>query len=113
MEPDRSADDGFGSWRLGDQVGAIYTPVAVVIAIIAWAASGEAVRFLAVLVIATPCPLLIAIPVGTLGACSLAGVAVLSMNGASEGWQLGIIGLGGCFVAALCLFGTFKLLFRR
>src|SRR5947207_14095381 len=40
--------------RLGDQVGAIYTPVAVVIAIIAWAASGEAVRFLAVLVIATP-----------------------------------------------------------
>ncbi len=57
--------------RLGDQVGAIYTPVAVVIAIIAWAASGEAVRFLAVLVIATPCPLLIAIPVAIIGSISL------------------------------------------
>jgi heavy metal translocating P-type ATPase len=57
--------------RLGDQLGAIYTPVAVAIAIIAWAASGEAVRFLAVLVIATPCPLLIAIPVGIIGSISL------------------------------------------
>jgi heavy metal translocating P-type ATPase len=35
-------------------------------------ASGEAVRFLAVLVIATPCPLLIAIPVTIIGAISLA-----------------------------------------
>ena len=48
--------------RLGDQLGAIYTPVALAVAILAWVISGEAVRFLAVLVIATPCPLLIAIP---------------------------------------------------
>ena len=48
--------------RLGDQFGAIYTPVAVAVALVAWALSGEAVRFLAVLVVATPCPLLIAIP---------------------------------------------------
>ena len=34
----------------------------------AWIASGEAVRFLAVLVVATPCPLLIAIPVAIIGA---------------------------------------------
>jgi heavy metal translocating P-type ATPase len=58
--------------RLGDQLGAIYTPVAVAIAILAWMASGEAVRFLAVLVVATPCPLLIAIPVAIIGAISLA-----------------------------------------
>ena len=37
--------------RLGDQLGAIYTPVAVTVAILAWVFSGEAVRFLAVLVI--------------------------------------------------------------
>ena len=48
--------------RLGDQLGAIYTPVALAVAILAWVISGEAIRFLAVLVIATPCPLLIAIP---------------------------------------------------
>jgi heavy metal translocating P-type ATPase len=57
--------------RLGDQLGAIYTPVAVTIAVLAWAISGEAVRFLAVLVIATPCPLLIAIPVAIIGSISL------------------------------------------
>jgi heavy metal translocating P-type ATPase len=58
--------------RLGDQLGAYYTPLALGIALAAWAASGEAIRFLAVLVIATPCPLLIAIPVAIIGSISLA-----------------------------------------
>jgi heavy metal translocating P-type ATPase len=57
--------------RLGDQLGAIYTPVAVSIAVLAWLISGDAVRFLAVLVVATPCPLLIAIPVAIIGSISL------------------------------------------
>ena len=57
--------------RLGDQLGAIYTPVALAVAIIAWVISGEAVRFLAVLVIATPCPLLLAIPIAIIGSISL------------------------------------------
>jgi heavy metal translocating P-type ATPase len=57
--------------RLGDQLGAFYTPLAVAIALVAWAASGEALRFLAVLVVATPCPLLIAIPVAIIGSISL------------------------------------------
>jgi heavy metal translocating P-type ATPase len=57
--------------RLGDQLGAFYTPLAVVIALVAWALSGEVVRFLAVLVVATPCPLLIAIPVAIIGSISL------------------------------------------
>jgi heavy metal translocating P-type ATPase len=58
--------------RLGDQLGAWYTPAAVAIALAAWIASGETVRFLAVLVVATPCPLLIAIPVAIIGSISLA-----------------------------------------
>lgn len=58
--------------RLGDQLGAVYTPVAVTIAAMAWALSGSATRFLAVLVVATPCPLLIAIPVAIIGSISLA-----------------------------------------
>lgn len=57
--------------RLGDKLGAWYTPVALSLAGIAWAASGESHRFLAVLVVATPCPLLIAIPVAVIGAISL------------------------------------------
>ena len=58
--------------RLGDQLGAYYTPIAIAIALIAWGWSGESVRFLAVLVIATSCPLLIAIPVSIIGSISLA-----------------------------------------
>jgi len=57
--------------RLGDKLGAWYTPVALSLAGIAWAASGESHRFLAVLVVATPCPLLISIPVAVIGAISL------------------------------------------
>ncbi len=58
--------------RLGDTLGAWYTPLAVLIAIAAWIYSGSPVRFLAVLVVATPCPLLIAIPVAIIGSISLA-----------------------------------------
>ena len=57
--------------RLGDQLGAIYTPVALVLALLAWGISGESIRFLAVLVIATPCPLLLAIPIAIIGSISL------------------------------------------
>ena len=57
--------------RLGDRLGAIYTPVALTVAILAWAISGESIRFLAVLVIATPCPLLIGIPIAIIGSISL------------------------------------------
>ena len=40
--------------RLGDQLGSYYTPIAITIAIAAWYLSGDSVRFLSVLVIATP-----------------------------------------------------------
>jgi heavy metal translocating P-type ATPase len=58
--------------RLGDQLGAAYTPFAVLLAGAAWWLSGDPIRFLAVLVTATPCPLLIAIPTAIIGSISLA-----------------------------------------
>ena len=58
--------------RMADSLGALYTPVAIAIAAAAWFMSGSPTRFLAVLVVATPCPLLIAIPVAIIGAVSLA-----------------------------------------
>ncbi len=57
--------------RLGDRLGAIYTPVALTVAIVAWVVTGDEIRFLAVLVIATPCPLLLAIPIAIIGSISL------------------------------------------
>jgi heavy metal translocating P-type ATPase len=58
--------------RLGDKLGAWYTPIAVGLAVLAWVFTQNPHRFLAVVVIATPCPLLIAIPVAVIGAISLA-----------------------------------------
>lgn len=58
--------------RLGDQIGAVFAPIALLLAIAAWAITGEVDRFLAVLVVATPCPLLIAIPVVIISAVSMA-----------------------------------------
>lgn len=57
--------------RLGDQIGAWFTPVALAVALAAWWLSGDSLRFLSVLVVATPCPLLLAIPISILGSISL------------------------------------------
>jgi heavy metal translocating P-type ATPase len=57
--------------RLGDRLGTWYTPMAIAIALASWILSGQSERFLAVLVIATPCPLLISIPVAIIGAISV------------------------------------------
>ncbi len=58
--------------RLGDLLGAWYTPLALVVALAAWWFSGDVLRFLAVLVVATPCPLLLGIPIAVIGTISLA-----------------------------------------
>jgi len=58
--------------RLGDQLGAWYTPVALLLAAGAGFVSRDMQRFLAVVVVATPCPLLLAIPTAIIGAISLA-----------------------------------------
>jgi heavy metal translocating P-type ATPase len=57
--------------RLGDQLGAWYTPLALLVACAAALIARDAHRFLAVVVIATPCPLLLAIPTAIIGAISL------------------------------------------
>ena len=58
--------------RLGDQLGAWYTPIALILAGVAALVSKDMHRFLAVVVVATPCPLLLAIPTAIIGAISVA-----------------------------------------
>ena len=57
--------------RVADRLGAWYTVLALAMGILGWVISGDPERFLAVMVIATPCPLLIAVPVAIVGAISL------------------------------------------
>jgi heavy metal translocating P-type ATPase len=68
---------------LVDQHSAIYTPIVIGLAIAAWIATGDAVRFLAVIVVATPCPLLIGIPVAIIGSISLAAKRGIIVKDAS------------------------------
>jgi heavy metal translocating P-type ATPase len=58
--------------RLGDQLGGAFAVFALMVSVIVWLVTGDALRFLSVLVIATPCPLIIAIPVTIIGAISMA-----------------------------------------
>jgi heavy metal translocating P-type ATPase len=58
--------------RIADRLGGWYTPIALVIGILGWIVSGNPERFLAVVVIATPCPLLLGIPIAIIGGISLA-----------------------------------------
>lgn len=58
--------------RIADRLGGWYTPIALAIGVAGWIISGTPERFLAVVVIATPCPLLLGIPVAIIGGISLA-----------------------------------------
>jgi len=56
--------------RVADRFAVPFTLVSLLIAGVAWWASGDATRFAEVLVLATPCPLLIAAPVAFMGGMS-------------------------------------------
>ena len=58
--------------RLADRYAVPFTLVSLLIAGVAWYVSGDPVRFAEVLVVATPCPLLIAAPVAFMGGMSSA-----------------------------------------
>ncbi|MGO1383185.1 MAG: heavy metal translocating P-type ATPase [Arachnia sp.] len=58
--------------RLADRYAVPFTVAALLVAGIAWYLSGDPVRFAEVLVVATPCPLLIAAPVAFMGGMSRA-----------------------------------------
>lgn len=65
--------------RVADRYAAVFLPVTAAVAAIAWIFSGDAVRALAVFVVATPCPLILAAPIAFisgLSRCARTGVVV-------------------------------------
>lgn len=60
------------SIRLADRWAGWFVPLALGISGLAWAVSGDPVRALAVLVVATPCPLLLAVPIAVVSGISRA-----------------------------------------
>jgi heavy metal translocating P-type ATPase len=75
--------------RMADRYAAFLLPVTVVIAGLAWALSGDPVRALAVLVVATPCPLILAAPIALVCGVSRAARAGVVVKGAGAIEQLG------------------------
>ncbi|MFG6444824.1 heavy metal translocating P-type ATPase [Microbacterium sp. P07] len=74
--------------RLADRFALPFTAAALLIGVVAWALSGDPVRFAQVLVLATPCPLIIAAPIAF-------------MAGMSRAARAGIIVKGGAILEAL------------
>lgn len=68
--------------RLADRAAFAFTPFAIAVAGGAWLLSGDAVRGLAVMVVATPCPLILGVPVAIVSGLSrCAGRGVLVKGG--------------------------------
>jgi heavy metal translocating P-type ATPase len=84
--------------RLADRYATVFLPVTLALAAVAWLVSGDLVRAVAVLVVATPCPLILAAPVAI-------------MSGVSRSARRGVIVKGG--VALEQLAGGQVLLFDK
>jgi heavy metal translocating P-type ATPase len=74
--------------RTADRFAALFVPLTLALAGLAWAIAGSPVRAVAVLVVATPCPLLLAAPVAI-------------MSGLSRASRIGVVVKGGAALEAL------------
>jgi heavy metal translocating P-type ATPase len=74
--------------RMADRYAIAFLPLTLVVAGVAWAASGDARRAVAVLVVATPCPLILAAPIAF-------------VSGVSRAAREGVIVKGGAVIEAL------------
>ncbi len=68
--------------RAADRIAIVFVPLTLALAGAAWALSGDPVRAVAVLVVATPCPLLLAAPIAI-------------MSGLSRAAHIGVVVKGG------------------
>ena len=75
--------------RMADRYAGFFLPATLLVAGSAWAVSGDAVRALAVVVVATPCPLILAAPIALVSGLSRAARAGVIVKGAAAIETLG------------------------
>lgn len=75
--------------RLADRYAGFFLPFTMIVAGVAWAATGVAERALAVVVVATPCPLILAAPIALVSGLSRAARAGVIVKGAGAIETLG------------------------
>jgi heavy metal translocating P-type ATPase len=66
--------------RLADRYAIWFTPITLVVCGASWLLSGDATRALAVLVVATPCPLILATPIAIIGGINRAAARQIIMR---------------------------------
>jgi heavy metal translocating P-type ATPase len=69
--------------RIADRLAVVFVPVTLALAGVAWAVSADPVRAVAVLVVATPCPLLLAAPIAFIAGLSRAARIGVVIKGGS------------------------------
>ena len=75
--------------RLADRYAAFFLPLTLALAAAAWIASGNPVRAVAVLVVATPCPLILAAPIAIISGVSRAARSGVIVKGGAAIERLG------------------------
>jgi heavy metal translocating P-type ATPase len=75
--------------RLADRYAAIFLPLTLIVAGAAWLVSGDPERALAVVVVATPCPLILAAPIALMSGISRAARRGILVKGGGAIEQLG------------------------
>jgi len=75
--------------RLADRYAVVFLPVTLAVAGLAWALSGDGIRALAVLVVATPCPLILAAPIALVSGLSRAAREGIVLKGGTALEALG------------------------
>ena len=75
--------------RMADRYAGFFLPATLLLAGAAWALSGDAVRALAVVVVATPCPLILAAPIALVSGLSRAARVGVIVKGATAIETLG------------------------
>ena len=75
--------------RMADRYAGFFLPVTLIAAGLAWALSGDPVRALAVVVVATPCPLILAAPIALVSGLSRAARSGIIVKGAGAIETLG------------------------
>jgi cation transport ATPase len=90
--------------RLADRYSVVFTVAAIALAGLSWALSGDSVYALAVLVVATPCPLILATPIAI-----MSGIDLAARNGIITKSGAAIEQLGEVDVAVFDKTGTLTL----
>jgi heavy metal translocating P-type ATPase len=105
--------------RLADRYAIPFTIVSFIIAGTVWAVSGHAIRFLEVIIVATPCPLILAAPIAIISGMSRSAKAgiIIKTGSALERFaqaktfafdKTGTLTVGTPKVAAITAYGSFK-----